>query len=90
MRSIKDAKYMRIIQLRAQIAVLEELPYETVYQPGTDPMKPVQKSAVMMTDLCSILNSKREELAELDDSKTIARLKADLKKIKDEHEKNKE
>lgn len=87
---MKDDKYIRMVRLQAQIEVLEQLPYETVYQPGADPMRPAQKSAVMMSDLCDALNAKRNELAELDGSKAIARLKSELKKLKDEHEEDKE
>ena len=76
-------KYIKMLVLSAQIEVLKDLPYQTVYKSDAQLNDLKQKSAVMMDDLIRILNEKRAELQVLDGTVSINKLKG-INKEQDE------
>lgn len=68
-------KYIEMLKISAQIEVLQELPYKSVYSADSKLDDLRMKSAVMMDDLIKTLNDKREALSVLNGSKEISKLK---------------
>lgn len=83
-----------MVRLQAQIDVLKELPYQSVYKADAQLNDLKMKSAVLMDDICDTLKQKRDELATLNGDKEIARLKKiiserdeEIENLKKENEK---
>lgn len=71
-------KYIEMVRLSAQIDVLQELPYQSVYKADAQLNDLKMKSAILMDDLIKVLGEKREKLAVLDGSKQITKLKKEI------------
>lgn len=71
---MSDDKYIEMLKLSAQIELLQELPYQTVFKADAQLNDLKMKSAVLVDDLVGVLNEKRERLALLNGTKTINKL----------------